>query len=120
MHELAICQALIREVQAVAAANGARSVTDIHVSVGPLSGAEPPLLRNAFPFAAAGTVAGEARLHLHETPIRVCCGGCGATTEAAVNRLVCGACGDWQTSLLGGDELLLSKVSMQTNDSEER
>ncbi len=114
MHELAICQALIGEVEAVARAKAASMVTDIYVNVGPLSGAERPLLHSAFPFAAAGTIAADATLHLKEMPIRVRCGACGAETRATANRLVCAQCGDWRTQLRSGDELTLQRVAMRT------
>jgi hydrogenase nickel incorporation protein HypA/HybF len=110
MHELALCQALIDEVEAVALAQRAPSVTDVYVSVGPLSGAEPPLLQSAFPIAAAGTSAESAELHLETAPVRVACNECGCESDAAMNRLVCGHCGDWRTQLLSGDELLLRRV----------
>jgi len=110
MHELAICQALIGEVVEVANAERATAVSDIYVSVGPLSGAEPPLMHNAFPIAAAGTVADRAMLHLEEAPVRVRCTACDRDSEAAVNRLVCAHCGDWRTTLVSGDELLLRRV----------
>ena len=115
MHELAICQALIDEVTTVAVSNRATSVTDIYVSVGPLSGVEGPLMRSAFPVAAAGTVATNAVLHLQEMPVRVSCGHCGAESEVTANRLVCAVCGDWRTELVSGDELLLQRVAMQTD-----
>jgi hydrogenase nickel incorporation protein HypA/HybF len=113
MHELAVCQALLAEVAAVARSRSAASVTDIHVGVGPLSGVEADLMRDAFPIAAAGTVAGSAILHLHKTDVRVHCDACGVETEAAANRLVCGECGDWRTTLASGDELLLQRVEME-------
>ncbi len=115
MHELAICQALIGEVLAIARSSHASSVTDVYVSVGPLSGVESPLMRNAFPFAAAGTVASQAELHLQQTPVRVRCDDCGAETEVAANRLICGRCNNWRTQLVSGDELLLQRVAMQTD-----
>ncbi|MDX1404113.1 MAG: hydrogenase maturation nickel metallochaperone HypA [Woeseiaceae bacterium] len=118
MHELSICQALIVEVEAVATANGAGLVTDIFVKMGPLSGVEPPLMRSAFPLAAAGTVAADATLHLRQTPIRVRCSSCGAESEARVNRLVCKRCGDWRTKLVSGDELLLQRIEMRTDREE--
>ena len=40
MHELSICQGLIREVERVAAAARARDVVAIVVAIGPLSGVE--------------------------------------------------------------------------------
>jgi hydrogenase nickel incorporation protein HypA/HybF len=116
MHELAICQALVGEVSAVASAGKAGSVSDVYVSVGPLSGVECSLMLNAFPLAAAGTVAGNARLHLERTPVRVRCEECGAETEVAVNRLVCGECNNWRTRLISGDELLLERVVMDRRE----
>jgi len=113
MHELAICHALIGEVTEVARAQRAASVSEIFVSVGPLSGVESPLMRRAFPIAAAGTVANEAKLHLQAMPIRVCCEECGAESEVAMNRLVCTHCGDWRTRLISGDELLLQRVVLE-------
>jgi len=115
MHELAICQALIDEIAAVARAAHASSVTDVYVSVGPLSGVECSLMRNAFPVAGAGTVVRDATLHLQQTPVRVRCEDCGAETEVAANCLICGRCSNWRTKLVGGDELLLQRVVMQTN-----
>lgn len=112
MHELAICQALVTEVAAVARAENARSVAEIFVSVGPLSGVEHPLMQNAFPIAAAGTVAGDAELHLEAMPVRVLCGECGNESEVRANKLACTHCGEWRTQLVSGDELLLRRVVM--------
>jgi hydrogenase nickel incorporation protein HypA/HybF len=119
MHELAICEALMKEVLKVAATERAVAVADIHVSVGPLSGVEGPLMRNAFPIAAAGTIADRARLHLQAAPVRVRCNQCGEESEATVNRLVCDHCGDWRTTLISGDELLLLRVVLDTPQTAE-
>jgi hydrogenase nickel incorporation protein HypA/HybF len=112
VHELAICQALITQVTDVAREQKASAVSDIYVRVGPLSGVESPLMQNAFPIAAAGTVANDANLHLEAAPIRVRCEECGKESDARMNRLVCAACGDWRTTLISGDELLLQRVVM--------
>lgn len=113
MHELSICQALIEQVTAIAHDQSASSVCDIYVSIGPLSGVESHLLQNAFPIAAAGTVAGGATLHLHSSPVRIVCEQCGEESEVAPNRLVCGQCVSWRTRMLSGDELLLERVCLQ-------
>ena len=104
----------MEQVSAIAAHKRATAVTDIHVGVGPLSGVEPGLLRNAFPIASAGTLAGTATLHLRKTPIRVRCSTCGVESVAAPNRLVCAECRDWRTMLVSGDELLLERVELET------
>jgi hydrogenase nickel incorporation protein HypA/HybF len=114
MHELAICQALIEQVQRVARDNAARRIVSITVSVGPLSGVEPQLLEHAYPIAAAGTVAEEARLVVVTVPVRVRCRSCQSETEAASNRLVCGRCSDWQVDVIAGEEMLLQRVEIET------
>ena len=113
MHELAICQALISQVAALADERRAISVSDIHVAVGLLSGVESPLLRNAFPVAAAGTVADGATLHIEDVRVRVYCPRCDVESEVDANRLLCSHCGGWRNRLVGGDELLLTRVELE-------
>jgi len=114
MHELAICQALIEQVERVARDNAARRILSITVSVGPLSGVEPQLLEHAYPLAAAGTVAEEAKLVVVTVPVRVRCRACKAETEAASNRLLCSSCNDWHVDVIAGEEMLLQRVEIET------
>jgi hydrogenase nickel incorporation protein HypA/HybF len=101
------------QVERIAAERDAVQVTLIRLRVGPLSGVEPELLRQAFPIASAGTLAEGCRLEITQPPLRVRCLGCGAETEARANRLVCGACGDWHTELVAGDEMLLERMELE-------
>ena len=112
MHELAVAQALVEQVDAVIRQHQASSATAIRVRIGPLAGVVPELLASAFPLAAAGRRMAGAELEFAHAPIRVRCRTCGAETEAAMNRLTCGACGDWHTQILSGDELLLESVEL--------
>jgi hydrogenase nickel incorporation protein HypA/HybF len=114
MHELAVCQGLISQVSRIAAEHDARAVARIVVRIGPLSGVEAPLLQQAYTLARAGTVAEDAELVTEALPVRVRCEQCGAETDATVNRLVCGSCGDWHTRLLSGDEMILASVELLT------
>jgi hydrogenase nickel incorporation protein HypA/HybF len=113
MHELAICQGLINQLDRIAADNHATQVETIYLHIGPLSGVVPELLQSAFTLACANTVAAHAQLIIEATPIKVHCNYCDSDTEATVNRLVCANCGNWQTQLLSGDELLLQRVELQ-------
>ena len=112
MHELAVCQSLLEEVKRVARENGASSVTRIVLKVGPLSGVEPDLLRNAYPLAAAGTIAEDAELDIEISGIIVSCTQCGGESPAVVNRLLCAHCGDYRTNLVSGDEMVLQSVEL--------
>jgi hydrogenase nickel incorporation protein HypA/HybF len=113
MHELAVCQALIDQVAHVAAEHGAASVCRIVVQVGPLSGVEPGLLEEAYAIARAGTVADTATLVLEQAQPRVRCNACGAESAVSANRLSCPECGNWRTTLVAGDELLLASVELE-------
>ncbi|WP_068111216.1 hydrogenase maturation nickel metallochaperone HypA [Tropicimonas marinistellae] len=113
MHELAICQALIDQVETVASNNRATRVSGVTLDVGPLSGVVPELLLNAFPVAAAGSVAEGAILTIEAAPVRVWCKSCETESDAKINRLVCASCGDWRTELRSGDELMLRSVVLE-------
>lgn len=112
MHELSLCQALIGQAEDVARQHGAQSVVQIRIQIGPLSGAEAPLLQQAFPLASAGTLAEGAELVIKTAPIRVRCKTCGAETDASANRLICASCGDYHTQLISGDEMLLESLEL--------
>jgi len=112
MHEMSICLALIEQVERIAAERGARSVSVITVSIGPLSGIEADLLARAFPLAAAGTPAESATLDIEHIDVAVRCSQCGAESPARANRLLCGECGDFRTTIVSGDEMILQRVEL--------
>ena len=116
MHELAICQALIVQVEGLAEERQAAWVSDVFIAVGRLSGVESALLQNAFPIAAAGTVANDATLHIEDLPVKVHCASCDVESEVEANRLLCSQCGDWRTKLVSGDELLLVSVELELDE----
>ena len=112
MHELSICQQIISQVNEIAIQNQADSVDSITLQIGPLSGVEAPLLNQAFPFAAAQSVAENAALIIEQLPIVIRCQQCGAESQATTNKLVCSQCGDYHTELISGDEMLLASVEL--------
>ena len=122
MHELSICQALMNQVKSIAEENSAGSVVSIVIGIGPLSGVEAGLLKNAYPLASTGTVAEHAQLIIEPLPIRVSCNNCNKESSTPPNKLICQYCGDWQTTLISGDELLLMSVELEKlkNPPEER
>lgn len=112
MHELSVCLSMMQQIERIASARRATKVSRITVSIGPLSGVEPDLLRHAYPLAAAGTVAENAELILETAELVVRCSQCGSETTVKPNRLLCGSCGDFRTQLVSGDELTLMRVEL--------
>jgi hydrogenase nickel incorporation protein HypA/HybF len=119
MHELSICLALLDQVRSIAREHEAKEVERILLRVGPLSGVEPSLLKNAYPLVAAGTIAEAAVLDIERAPVRVRCDECGAETVAEPNRLLCGHCGGFHTRVICGDEMLLVNLELTVPDRDE-
>ena len=112
MHELSVCQGLMRQVDHLAAAHGAAAVERIVLQIGALSGVEPPLLERAFEIARAGTVAAAAELEIRTGPVVVECRECGGKSAVPPNRLLCSCCGEWRVRLVEGEELVLLSVEL--------
>lgn len=113
MHELSVCQALVRELEGLVSQRGAQRVCSVTVRIGVLSGVEPELLRHAYPIACAGTVAEGSCLEIENVPLRVKCDSCGAETEVTPVHMTCGLCGNWRTSLVSGGELVLLRAELE-------
>jgi hydrogenase nickel incorporation protein HypA/HybF len=113
MHELAICQSLVTQVETIAQQHNAARVVSIVIGMGALSGVEAQLLKHAYPVASAGTVAEDAQLEIEKLPIRVKCSECGEESTVTPNKLLCRHCGDWRTTLISGDELMLMRVELE-------
>lgn len=113
MHELAICQSLMNQVEGIVLEHEAKRATSIIVGMGALSGVEAELLKNAFSIASAGTVADGAELIIENLPVRVKCTQCGSESDVLPNKLTCKQCGDWQTTVISGDELMLMSVELE-------
>lgn len=112
MHELSVCNALVLQVERIALEQNAVAVSRILLRLGPLSGIDASLLRNAWPIAAAGTVAEAAELAIDACGVVVQCTRCGAESAVPANRLLCRHCGDFRTRLVSGDEMLLQSVEL--------
>lgn len=116
MHELSLCQDLLDQVCAIAETHHAEKVVRITVRIGPLSGVEPRLLESAFSIGCVGTVAEQAQLLLETQPIRVRCNVCALESGATLSNLICQHCGDNDTRLVSGDELILAQVELEIVD----
>lgn len=113
MHEFSVCQAMLTQVEEIAAREKAAAVTQIIIRIGPLSGVVPELLQQAFTLARVDTAAADAELITERQPVRIRCLDCNAESATAPNRLLCDACGSYRTQIISGDELLLARVELE-------
>src|ERR1700722_16190667 len=116
MHELSVCHALLLQITNIAMNRGASAVQRISIEVGPLSGVEPALLERAFEVLRVGSCAAQAVLSIESPALSIRCLSCDAQSCAEPNRLVCGACGDFRTRVVAGDELRLRRVELRVSE----
>jgi hydrogenase nickel incorporation protein HypA/HybF len=113
VHELSICQALLDQVNSVAADVGSGHIEKIVIAIGLLAGVEPGLLTSAFAVMKIGSRAAQADLIIESVGIEVECQVCGRISAAAANRLICAACGGYRTRVIAGEELRLLRVELR-------
>ena len=113
MHELSICQALLKQVNHVATDAGCEHVEKITIAIGLLAGVEPGLIASAFAVMKSGGCAAQATLIIESVAVRVECAVCGAHSSVTANRLICSACGGYRTRVVSGRELCLLRVELR-------
>jgi hydrogenase nickel incorporation protein HypA/HybF len=113
VHELSICESLLREVHAIFVKHGAVGIERVRVEVGLLSGVEPALLDRAFDVARAGSCAADAILSIDVIPVVVRCAICQMESQTPPNRLLCAGCHSHRVRVISGHELLLRQVELR-------
>ncbi|MBF0108807.1 MAG: hydrogenase maturation nickel metallochaperone HypA [Magnetococcales bacterium] len=112
MHEMSVCQALVTQVTAIAAAHPGGHIRGIHLHNGPCSGVDSSLLRHAFEFFQKGTIVADATLTIEDQPLTVRCRDCAHIGAVAVNDWRCPACSSLATEVAGGDTLILARLEL--------
>ena len=116
MHEAAIVEALIAEVQRQVASAGCRGrVVKLRLRIGRFSGVSTEALRFAFDLTKPGTLLAEAELEIEEPSAMCVCSVCGQQTAVDELVLACPVCGSGQIHLEGGQEMLLESIELEEN-----
>jgi hydrogenase nickel incorporation protein HypA/HybF len=113
MHEGSLVGSLLRQVAQLAAEHRAQAVREIRIEVGPLSGVEPVLLREAFDRLRVGTVAAGAALVIDAVGLTCHCRNCQLNFTAEEVRFVCPVCGDRRVDVVAGDRVLLVSCTLE-------
>ncbi|MCL6503121.1 MAG: hydrogenase maturation nickel metallochaperone HypA [Pirellulales bacterium] len=112
MHEVSLARALVQQVRAIAAQHPGCHVTEVRVSVGPLSGVEPALLASAAQRLFAEHGHPQARLVVQWVELLARCRCCGQQFEVPDLVLRCPGCGAGQVQVMRGDALRLETVQL--------
>ncbi len=108
MHELAVIQGVVDQVTERL---GQTRVTEVHLTIGKLSGVVPDALRFCFDLAAAGTPLDGASLEIDEPEGRARCRSCQQDFALAQPILLC-PCGSADVQVTSGREMLIRSVKV--------
>jgi hydrogenase nickel incorporation protein HypA/HybF len=108
VHELSICSA----IAAIATEHAAgRPVERVRLDVGALRQVVPDTLCFSWEVVVAGTPLAGSVLEVRELPAVIRCDDCGAETSMVQPVFRC-SCGSTNTSVVSGDELLVTSLEL--------
>jgi len=114
MHEIAIADAVIEQVQGeVRRAGASGQVTRVALVVGRLSGVNPDSLRFALDLLAKGTMLESARIEIVGQNAFCRCAACGDRAEIDDLEARCRQCGSSDVAIEGGRDLLLESIELE-------
>ncbi len=119
MHELSLAMALMDQVRAIAAREGAARVTRVAVSVGALAGVDRDAFEFAFECAAEDGPARGAALEYTAVPLTVRCRACGRDSFPEALFVRCGSCGGADVEITGGRDFRLESLDVETDNESE-
>lgn len=111
MHELSLCQSIYGIVER---ASEGRPVICVDLEVGQLRQVVPETLVHCWRLVTEDTALAGSRLAIDHVPVSLRCRKClGETTLAEAFSISCGRCGSFDTTVVGGEQLLVTAVEVE-------
>jgi hydrogenase nickel incorporation protein HypA/HybF len=115
MHELSLCQS-IRQI--VERASDGRPVEAVYLQVGQLRQVVPETLATCWALLTESTPLSGSTLAIEHVPVVLSCRDCGGRTTLADELLLaCVGCGSTRTTVLSGEELLVTALDLAEQDA---
>lgn len=113
MHELRLCESLVRCLETEARRLRCTRIHRVHVAVGALSCASPEALAFCFGAVTRGTLAEGSVLSIRRVAARGRCITCGAEGPMDSRASPCAGCGEFGLVPLRGEELTLEELEVE-------
>jgi hydrogenase nickel incorporation protein HypA/HybF len=112
MHEMALCEGVLRAIEDNAAREGYRRVSLVRLEIGALAGVEIEAMRFGFDAVMKGSIADGARLDIVELPGTAWCMNCEKSVPVQQRFDECPDCGGYQLQVTGGDEMRIKELEV--------
>lgn len=112
MHEISLCEGILRVVEEQAAVQHYRRVKTVWIEVGALAGVEIEALKFGFDVVMKGTLAEGARLEIISVAAVARCDQCGASVMLQQRFDSCPTCGNFPLRLMAGEGLSVKELEV--------
>ena len=119
MHEVSICQSILKTVEAELDKEQLANVREIHMKIGILSCIEPGLLKHVFKFIIVDSPFQHCSLHIDMVDIVAVCENCGHTFKVENYKFICPLCEKPASKIVEGRELLINRIILEEPAHEE-
>jgi hydrogenase nickel incorporation protein HypA/HybF len=113
MHEMSLCEGVLRVLQEQAVSQGYSRVKCVWLEIGALSGVEPEAMCFSFDAVMRGSLADSARLEIIHLPGMAWCMQCSKPVQVAARYEPCPDCGSYQLQVTGGDEMRIKELEVE-------
>lgn len=113
MHELGVCESVLKLVLGEAERAGASRVTAVNLVLGEFASIAVDAVEFYWGFVTDGTIAEGSRLTWRHLPAEARCWGCGNVYRPAERDLTCPSCGSVQALLLAGEEFRVESIEVE-------
>lgn len=114
MHELSMIASLFEILEEKLREQKAKKIVSVKLKVGKLAGVVPEFLESAFDMYKKGTFAEDAFLEIERVPLKVQCQRCNVIIMKDDFVFIYPKCSSKELKILGGTELLLEKIEMES------
>jgi len=113
MHEISLCESILRVVEEHAAKQNYQKVTAVWLEVGALAGVEVEALQFGFDVVMKKSIAEDARLEIINVPGQAMCLQCMKNVKISQRFDACPVCGAYQLQVNAGDVLRVKELEVE-------
>jgi hydrogenase nickel incorporation protein HypA/HybF len=113
MHEFSLALEVINLAQYEAEKNKARTVSEITIEIGNISGVEPDAFESALGLLTEGSILEKASIKIVKTSCRGICIACETEFEMNQRMDTCPECGSFPSEISGGKEFRVVSLMIE-------